>query len=106
MTRFMRTVASHSNDPTQVPAPSPTSAHDDALVLVQRGALQQGAAADAATPCPCQVHAARLAKEGCGYWSNSKVATTGAWSDSGNLRSTANAADSSCSTSLWISEPR
>ncbi len=35
----MRTVASHSNDPTQVPAPPPTSAHDDALVLVQRGAL-------------------------------------------------------------------
>ena len=37
----MRTVASHSNDPTQVPAPPPTSAHDDALVLVQRGALHR-----------------------------------------------------------------
>ena len=36
----------------------------------------------------------------------SNVATTGAWSDSGNLSSSANAADSSCSNSLWISEPR
>ena len=45
MTRFMRTVASHSNDPTQVPAPPPTSADDDALLLVQRGALHRIAGA-------------------------------------------------------------
>ena len=35
----------------------------------------------------------------------SKYATTGAWSLSGYFTSTANAADSSCRSSLWISEP-
>jgi hypothetical protein len=41
MTRFMHTVASHSNDPTRVPAPPPTSAHDElgALALLQATSL-------------------------------------------------------------------
>src|SRR5215203_434498 len=36
------------------------------------------------------------------HQSNSNVATTGAWSDSGNFLSSAKAADSSCSTSSGV----
>src|SRR3972149_1147269 len=49
--------------------------------------------------------ARRQLRQSAGRYGNSNSATTGAWSDSGNLVSSRNAPDSSGKVSLWISAP-